>query len=304
MANCVVCGQQNPPGHAPVLVPACHNCGFNPMKSEESLGSVAKKIMQNGETKMAGEPVAISILGSIPITNQMGKDRAKRLIRLLVGVHGGADWCVNVMKDAPTPNRVKRIAALDNALRAQDPEGQEILGNLNHGTLAGNPDSVGGHCKQGWDTIKTKWPTLDDAEKRLFTKDVFEHDKGLPQTVQSALNFVPPAQVSMDGVLMRVLFNNSNTNPYTSQSSQSGDLGSKIQAGWPTANDDQKKTMWFNLMYKIGEAFNLDDGGTIAAKLQQHRQDVVGQLENYVPRQAAERFVDVDARAAWTFIMG
>jgi hypothetical protein len=70
------------------------------------------------------------------------------------------------------------------------------------------------------------------------------------------------------------------------------------------ANDDQKKTMWFNLMYQIGEAFNLDDGGAITAKLQQHRGDVVGQLENYVPRQAAERFVDVDARAAWAFIRG
>jgi hypothetical protein len=287
-----------------VLVPACNNCGFNQMKAEESLGSVARKIMQNGETKMAGEPVAISILGSFPNTNAMGKDRAKRLIRLLVGVHGGADWCVNVMKEAPTPSRVKRIAALDNALRAQDPEGQEILGNLNHGTLAGNPDSVGNHCKQGWDAIKTKWPTLSDPEKRLFAKDVFEHDKGLPQTVQSALNFVPPNQVTLDGVLMRVLFNNTNTDPYTSNSSASSDLGSKIQAGWATANDNQKKTMWFNLMYKIGEAFNLDDGPAIVSKLQANRQDVVNHLQNYVPQLAAERFVDVDARAAWTFIMG
>lgn len=302
MAKCAICKRDYAVA-APIMAPSCPTCGFNSGRPE-SLDTVAAKIGQIGATKMATEPVAGDVIRQVG-NDALAQGRVKRTLKVMVSLHSGADWIGNVVEEAPVPKRLTRIAALDTALRYKglDPDGQEVFGSLNHGVLASNRQRLVDHCTQGWNVVKTKWTTLSDPEKRHFISEVFEHDKGYPQSVQSAVNYVRPVENTLEAVLLKILYSSGNTNPYTSGPSATAELGDRIKAGWATAKDDEKDLMWFTLLTRIGNELNTHDRDQILSKLTQNRRDVVDQLSTFVPRQAAEAFVDRRGGEAWDKFM-
>jgi hypothetical protein len=302
MPQCVIC-KKDYPSAAPVLAPPCSNCGFNASTPDQSINNVANKIWQTGTQKIGAEPIAGEILMKAG-TDPLAQKRVKRMLNIFLSLNSCADMVANLVDEAPSNKRLARIAAVDNALRAQDPEGQEMLGALNHATLSADRNRLLTQCTQGWTTVKTKWSTLTDDYKVHFLKEIFEHDKGYPQSVQSAVNYVRPDQLSMSAVLLNILYRGGNTDIYSGMSSSTSmETGARIKAGWAGADKDKRNMMWFTLMTMIGGALNTHDGDVIVKKLADNRKDVVEQLSSFVPPKDAEAFVDGGAKDAWDKFM-
>jgi hypothetical protein len=309
MATCVICDKDYAVA-APVILPSCPNCGFNGNRPDDSIKLVAAKIGQIGTTRLTSEPIATNIVLRVG-TDSLAQNRAKRMLRIVLALHSGAEMIANMVFETPAANRRSRILAVDNALRAQDPEGQEILSNLNHATFSADRVRLMKHCSQGWDTVKMKWGTLTDDYKQHFIDEVFMHDKGYPQTLQSVLNYVKPDDQSMDLVLINILQGPTGTDPYSGIGSTKTDvtMGQRIRDGWSGAALDKKATMWVLLMTRIANEMGInlqqDDAiNKIVAELTANRQDVVEQLSNFVPQDAARDFVDHSAKDSWEMIMG
>jgi predicted RNA-binding Zn-ribbon protein involved in translation (DUF1610 family) len=312
MAICVICNKNNPVA-APVMTPPCPNCGFNSSRSDDSIKAVAAKIGQMGTAKVQSESTANAILantGSDPLAQM----RVKRLLRIMLFLHSGAEMIANLVFEATPPRRRDRIQAVDNALRGQDPGeggGQEILGNLNYTDLSADKKRLVLHCSQGWEATKRKWATLPPDYRAHFIQDLFEHDKGYPQTLRSALNYIKPEDQSMDLALINILQSSCGMDPYTGKGTSQTDItwGERIRDGWAGSSPDGRKMMWATFMAKIANAMSINlaqanAGAAIVAQLQANRDDVVEQLGNFIAEDTALDFVNASALTSWTAIMG
>jgi hypothetical protein len=305
MAQCVICKRENAVS-APVMQPTCPTCGITAGKVEASLDQFALKLGQIGDQKLGGEPVAAEILRIVGDDDKVGKARLRRTLKVILALHACADWIGNALEEAPAAKRTARAAAIDHALRFKglDSEGQEIMGSTNHAHFGASRQRLVDHCQQGWNTIKAKWGELPQQEKRHYVSVVLEHDKGYPQSVQGAENYSAPGSVGVEELLMKILFSSGNTSPFTSMpSAQTREFGAHVKAGWTAAKEAERNMMWFTLLTRIGSDLNSTDPGVIIGKLKASRREVVDLLAEYVPRQAAEQFVDKGAQAAWDAFM-
>lgn len=269
---------------------------------------LANKVAFTGITKAGSDDLAVKIADQVA-DDKLAQKRVKRLLQILLGLNQCADWIVNLVEDAPRgTERLGRVAKLDRALQLKlDPaEGQELFGNLSYSVFANDTRSLREHCTVGWEAVQKGWAGLSDDQKKHFVGQVFIHDKGYPQTTQAALNYRKAEDVDVEDIVLKVLVAETNTDPYTAMGggSHGGSRGSIIKNGWAKASDKEKDYMWATLIYQIGDAMDTQDGDAVISKLSQKRSQVVNILQNYVPRQAAEEFVDKRGKAAWDKMMG
>jgi hypothetical protein len=301
MAQCVVCAKIDS-SYSP-LSSVCPNCGYNAFATNGPFTKFISKVDAAGTSKLLTDPIAAAILRLTP--EGLAMTRVRPLLKLFLALHTCADWIANLVHLAPVMQRTARIQTLDNELRNMIGM-QEVLGFVNYSNLCANKANVVQKCRQGWETVRSKWSELtEDKDRKALIAVTFEHDKGYPQSVDGALNFTKGGEADVAFVLLAWLNSDSGVNPFTGLGSMFKKTPSAwISEGWASANI-QGRTLLFQLMTgALEEKLRIGDSDEFASLLESNRNDIVETLMSCMPRDAAESYVTKDAKAAYVSLFG
>lgn len=317
MPVCTICKKQF--GSTQVRVGPCPSCGFDPNSPEASVAKVIQR--RKRALDIRADANARAILESVgpKADNAVAYGLVEANLKRVLFLHGSADVIRNLVADAPHAKRQQRLDVVDAAIKRGD--AAAWLEPAKHPGWIENPDAVREYCREGWEEIVRRWRSLSPADRRHFRGLVFEHDKGYPQTMDTALSYVSPGQLGLEGALIEILTRDTETDVFDPTKRVGGRkmVGTVIRDGWPRARAEQRDYFWCWLLGKIGEKYDLVEIEPILAKIRSDRQAFVTQLAQYgIPRQAVtdlldalvecgdgpERKVRSRAEAVWGAVMG
>jgi hypothetical protein len=228
------------------------------------------------------------------------------------------DIICSLVADAPEHNRVRRVTEVERALRVAAND-YHMLGHRNLERFAADLDRLRKQCTDGWDTIKPFWRQLPFQYQRHYIWKVFEHEKGYPEIVQSAKNYVRPDSLTLESALISILMRDVKEDIFTARNDgKTKSNGERIKVGWFMAKKDEKKIdfMWCQILCFIGQEYAIEGQlDPILTKIRQDRKTFITQLSNYIPYTEVTDFLDgrvmcTDgkvrsvAERAWGEIMG
>ena len=313
----------------PIMLPKCPACGYDPARAAapSPFGAPASPAAPSLATQLdrglratdvaRNDPLAKEILGFADQESDVGQKRIKRTLEIALLVHTNADFLAGLVKAAAVPDRPQVVKDLDVELRKRDPSGQEILGFAQYDRYARDPDSLRTHLREAWDKVKTRWELMG-VHKRKYVYEVFEHDKGYPQTKASAVNWLPPSQDAMKRILAAWLGEVRNSDIFTSFSIGTPMRTSdNISKGWNLSVVDKKKAvrknsdpaqaqykaMWAEVVNVIAKAIDTFDQDKVHAAIKTERDAITAQMSALVPKPAVTDFIDRHFDAVWDHLL-
>ena len=118
--------------------------------------------------------------------------RINRVLRMLIVLHHNADHIAKLAEEqmpeaASAELKTELMDDLNTKLKSRYADNADVIGEANYGGYASKPGRLAGYFRLGWDAVAYRWPQLKEQDlKEDYLKKVFEHDKGYPQTVNSA----------------------------------------------------------------------------------------------------------------------
>ena len=331
MATCTRCKKEYVTA-PPLMYAPCPKCGYDPSKSKnlEQIPSVdfirqkkfTGRLADVNTMDLGLDATSKEIVDLVGTKDKVTKDRVIRVLKIFRDMHTNAQAIAAILTEL-TPNttaseKTKITAQLDEALRKRDPDGTDLLAAANYARFGASPSALRDYLMQGWQTVKGRWPGLNDRAKVKLIEAVFEHDKGYPQSLQSALTFVPPEDFDLAGAMMAILFDGRNTDIFTGWSiNRSISTSQNLSTGWSLAivdsdgqkkrNNDPKfnlyKNMWGSILYRLAKAIDDYDPGQLKAQLVADRAAFVQSFSGILPAKDVDDFLDNHFDAAWDMIM-
>src|SRR6185436_11523416 len=304
----------------PVMLPKCPFCGFDPAKPGgpvAAAGPSLKDQIDRGLKPTAdiyrSDAVAKEILAIAEKESGVEKARIKRMLEIALLLHTNADFIAGLVKAAPLADRGQLVKDIDAQLRRRDPDGQEILGFGYYDKYAREPEALRVHLREAWEKVKSRWPLMG-AHKRKFVSEVFEHDKGYPQTKGSATNWQAPGADLLKTSLAAWLVEVRNTDIFTTFSiSTPMRNADNITKGWGMAvvdknkatkkNSDpaqnQYKAMWAEVVNVIAKTLDTFDQEKVHDAIKADRDNITAELSTCLPKPAVVDFIDKHFDAVW-----
>jgi hypothetical protein len=311
----------------PVMLPKCPACGFDPSRQTAApargttppaaTGPSVKDQIDRGLQPTASiyrtDPVAREILALAEGEAGLEQKRIKRMLELCLLMHTNAAFIAGLVRTAPLTERGQVVKDIDVQLRKRDPDSQEILGFGYYDKYAREPETLRIHLQEAWEKVKSRWPHMG-PHKRKFVAEVFEHDKGYPQSKGSAVNWLAPSQDTLKRSLSAWLGEVRNTDIFTTFSiSMPMRNADNITKGWGMSVVDknkvtrrnadpaqsQYKAMWAEVVNVIAKALDSFDQEKVHEAIKADRENITGEMSACVPKPAVNDFIDRHFDAVW-----
>jgi hypothetical protein len=287
------------------------------MTSRPSLKTQIDRGLQSTADLYRTDPVAKEILAVADKETALAQKRIKRTLEICLLVHRNADFISGLVRGASITDRPQVVKDVDAALRTRDADGQEIVGFAFYDKYARDPESLRTHLREGWEKVKSRWGLMG-PHKRKFVFEVFEHDKGYPQTKGSAVNWMAPSANALKEILSAWLGDVRNTDIFTSFSiSMPMRNVDNIGKGWGLSvvdknkvarrNSDpaqaQYKAMWAEVVNVLAKALDSFDQDKVHEAIKADRANITAEMSACVPKPAVGDFIDTHFEAVWDHLL-